>query len=173
MQESSKEYSEKQKFGAATKAMLKLAWDLQELSAINDLGRSLLVECEVLSDKLKDPVYDGVQDNCARKLTCFRENLSSFVQRVSRYHRKAASHLLVVMISTEDRKTKPYALPVQCIPYRSLKDVEVRNIANRVIEEMQKRGMKVAGILLLFSGVKHVDLPFSFFPSLLFLPPSI
>ena len=49
--------------------MLKLAWDVQELSAINDVGRTLLVECEVLSDKLKDPIYDAIKDNFARKVT--------------------------------------------------------------------------------------------------------
>ena len=74
-----------------------------------------------------------------------REKLTMFVKRVSRYRRTPASHLLVVMISTEDRRRKPYALPVQCIAYRSLKDAEVRHIANRVIQEM-KRNMKVAGM---------------------------
>ena len=50
------------------------------------------------------------------------------------------------MISAEDRKKKPYAIPVQCIAYKGLKDAEVRNIANSIIREMHKRGMKVAGM---------------------------
>ena len=64
-----------------------------------------------------------------------------------------ASHLLVVMISTEDRKAKPYAMPVQCISYKGLKDAEVRNIANRIIQEMQKRGMKVAGMVMVIACI--------------------
>ena len=54
------------------------------------------------------------------------------------------------MISPESRSSKPYALPVQCIPYASLKDREVRDILNDVIREMVKLGMKVAGILIVY-----------------------
>lgn len=126
--------------------MMKLAWDLQELTAIKEMGTTVLVECQVLSDKLQNPVFDVIQDNLARRMTSLQEKLSSFVRRVSRYRRIPASHLLVVMISTEDRKTKPYAMPVQCIAYRSFKDFEIRNIANKIVQEMTKRGMKVAGM---------------------------
>ena len=57
--EKNKAYSEKQKSGGApTQSMLKIAWDLQELSQINEAGRELRVECELLADKLNDPAYD-------------------------------------------------------------------------------------------------------------------
>jgi len=49
------------------------------------------------------------------------------------------------MISNKERNKKPYALPVQCIPYKGLSDSKVRQIANKVISEMAKRGMKVSG----------------------------
>ena len=52
---------------------------------------------------------------------------------------------MVVMISPEERTTKPYAIPIQCIPCKSLKDSEVRQIANRIIKEMVSRKFKVAG----------------------------
>ena len=57
------------------------------------------------------------------------------------------------MISPEQRSSKPYALPVQCIAYKSLKDSEVRKIANKLVKEMSVRGMKVAGILLCISVI--------------------
>ena len=50
------------------------------------------------------------------------------------------------MISPEDRRRKPYAIPVQCIPYRSLTDAKARELASVVICEMVKRNMKVAGM---------------------------
>ena len=125
--------------------MLQLAWDVNELSELNEVGRSLLVEIEVLSNKISDPVYDVVGDNFAGKLSNVREKLSSFVKRVIRYRRTPATHILVITISTEDRKKKPYALPVQCLPYKGLKDMEVRAIVNKVIQEMVNRGVKVAG----------------------------
>ena len=49
------------------------------------------------------------------------------------------------MISTEDRRKKPYAIPVQCMPYQGLTDSKVRDLANSIISEMAKRKMNVAG----------------------------
>ena len=54
--------------------------------------------------------------------------------------------LIYEMSSTEERNRKPYALPVQCMPYKGLKDSEVMDIGNKVIQEMHKQGMKVAGM---------------------------
>jgi len=49
------------------------------------------------------------------------------------------------MISNEERNNKSYALPVQCLPYKGLSDMKVRELANYIIQEMVKRRMKVAG----------------------------
>ena len=49
------------------------------------------------------------------------------------------------MISTEDRRKKPYALPIQCLPYKGIGDGMVRELANRIICEMVKQKMHVAG----------------------------
>ena len=49
------------------------------------------------------------------------------------------------MISLESRSKKPYALPVQCVPYKSLSDKDCRKLMDGVIIEMHKRGMKIAG----------------------------
>ncbi len=49
------------------------------------------------------------------------------------------------MLSPEERNKKPYALPVQCLPCGTLKDDELQSIVDKLIEEMVKRGMKVAG----------------------------
>lgn len=62
-----------------------------------------------------------------------------------KYKRTAATHILVVMISPEERDVKPYAMPIQCLAYKSLKDNEVRQICNKIVEEMLARKMKVAG----------------------------
>lgn len=125
-----------------------LAWDVKELSALNDAGRSLITEIEMLVSKMSDPMYDAVEDNLARKLTSTREKLVSFVRGVTKFKRTAATHILVVMISTEDRKQKPYAIPIQCLPYKGLKDMEVRDLIDKIIKEMVDRNMKVAGKLL-------------------------
>ena len=50
------------------------------------------------------------------------------------------------MISSEERRKKPYALPVQCLPYKGLSDTKVRELANKIIREMTSLNMKVAGV---------------------------
>lgn len=125
--------------------MLGLAWDLRELSELNDLGRQLIVECATLEDKLMDGNYDKIADNLPSKLCSFRESTLSLLKRVTKYRRVAATHVLIVMISPEERNSKPYALTVQCIAYKSIKDSEMRGICNKLIKEMHGRKMKVAG----------------------------
>ena len=125
--------------------MFGLAWDVPELDELNSTGRKLRVEIAVLSDKLKGDTAQRLQENVALRITNIRDGLTKFVKCVTRHQRMPATHCLVIMISTEERRKKPYALPVQCLPYRGLKDCEVREIGNKVIQEMHKRNMKVAG----------------------------
>ena len=54
-------------------------------------------------------------------------------------------HILVVMISTECRKKKPYTLPVQCVLYTGMSVTELRRILNKIVAKMVEKGMKVTG----------------------------
>lgn len=127
------------------KEMFGLAWDVKELSDLNEVGRELTVECSTLVDKLMDPSYDIIANNLANQISSFRDRVMSFVKTVMKYRREPATHILVVLISPEERNKKPYALAVQCIAYKSIKDSEVRQICNNIVKEMTVRQMKVAG----------------------------
>ena len=129
------------------KVTMQLAWSVKDLSDLNEQGRKIIHESDDIKQKIRDPLYDKVLDNFAGKLSSLCESAREFAKRITKYKRTAATHILVVMISPEQRSTKPYALPVQCIPYKSLKDSEARQIANNVVKEMLSRNMKVAGIL--------------------------
>ena len=144
------EYSEKPKTGYSNdKTLCELAWKVRELSDLNEEGRSLAVEARVLSDNIADRLYDTVGDSFSCKLSHFREQLLSFVKLVTRFRRTAATHILIVMISTEDRRSKPYALPIQLLPYVGIQDMEARALINKVIQEMVNRGTKVSGMWML------------------------
>ena len=84
--------------------------------------------------------------NVSLWITNLRSELTEFMKILTRHQRTAATHGLVVMISTEVQNRKLYALPVQCLPYKGLKDSEIRDIGNKVIQEMHNWGMKVAGM---------------------------
>ena len=77
----------------------------------------------------------------------------------SKHQRTAATHLFVILISTESCCSKPYALPVQCLPIAGLREArQARDLANSVITSMTERGMEVAGMCLKrrFLLVKYV-----------------
>ena len=111
-------------------------------------GRQLKVDISVCLDHLNDKGTDVVQQNVALAVSNITNKLTHFVQSLSKFQRKAASHIWVVMISPEARRTKPYALPVQCFPYKNLNASRAREMIEQVIKEMNDRNMAVAGKLL-------------------------
>lgn len=146
LKKASDEYSKKQHEEKATeKVMFKLAWDVQELGELEERGRKLVVNCGSLKAKLMQAHYDMISDNFPRQLTAIKRDLLFFTKQVVKHKRTPATHILVVMISPEERTRKPYAIPVQCLAYASLGDMAVRRICDALIKEMNARSMKVAG----------------------------
>ena len=110
LQSAKEHYETKQNEGKSGKEMFGLAWNVKELSDLNEVGRELTVECTTLVDKLLDPCYDSIASNLAKQICSFRERVLSYVKSVTKYRREPASHILVVLISPEGRNSKPYAL---------------------------------------------------------------
>ena len=71
------------------------------------------------------------------------------------HKRKAATHILAILISHGARNLKPYSLPVQLIAYSSINEAKIRLIINKVVEKMTNLGMKVSGILICISYDKY------------------
>ena len=148
LENTNKEYSGKLASGRTPqKVLFALGWSIDELSRHIDEGRLLVVQCGTIKGYLESAECDTVGQNVPRQLTNLRARATQFVKGVTRLRRVAATHLLVFMISHESRNKKPYALPVQCLPYKGLSEPAFRALANKIIEEMVKRRMKVAGNL--------------------------
>ena len=141
MKQSNDTYSEKLQSN-------KYSWKIKELGDLNEMGRSVHSEVNVLSSRLEAGQCLWEEENIPRKLVDIRKKLSSFIKGITRHQRMAATHILVFMISQEGQRTKPYAIPIQCILYKGLSDLKVRELSNKIIEEMVKRKMKV--YLLIF-----------------------
>jgi len=92
------------------------------------------------------------QSNVIRKLTTLRKRLLDFNKRTVHFRRTPATHVFVLMLSSDICDRKPYALPVQCVPYAlpvpyaGFKEVAIRRLITRLCEAMNSYGMKVAGI---------------------------
>ena len=131
------------------KDMITLSWKVKELTELNENGRQLHRDTTSFKTKLEE----HAEDNIPSQLCSFRHKLVCFIKGVTRHHRTPATHILVFMISTEDRRRKPYALPVQWIPYVGMSDAKIRELANKIITEMVKRKMNVAGIYVLHANI--------------------
>lgn len=107
----------------------------------------MCIESKELSELADGPEERFVALNAARRLSQLRKRMLEFLQGLYRFRRQPATHIFVLMISPEQRDSKPYAIPVQCIPYISMKHSMCRNLVNNLIAEMHRRGMKVAGVL--------------------------
>lgn len=127
--------------------MFSLAWDIQELQRLNDKGRRLKTELSSTLDIVGFPQATQQQCNLSRKLGSIRTNLTEFIKGIYKFKRVPATHAFVFMISSALRNKKPYALPIQCVPYTSLKEVDMRRLINTIVQEMVSLGMKVAGML--------------------------
>ena len=117
---------------------------MDELSKLMVNGRKLLTQCKTMKDQQRLS-SDPARVNIPRQLSDLRSECTHFVKGITRFKRTAATHLMVFMISHEHRDRKPYALPVQCLPYTGLSEAKMRSLANEIIKEMVKRNMKVAG----------------------------
>ena len=84
------------------KVMMQLAWNVKDLSDLNEHGRKIIHESNDIKQKMHDPVYDKVVNNFAKKLSSFCESAKEFVKRVTKYKHILATHVLVVMISPEE-----------------------------------------------------------------------
>ena len=89
---------------------------------------------------------DVQQLNLARRLTDVRVKFADFVKRLFRFKCSPATPIFLLMISSELRNHKPYALPVQCLPYAGMKEVDIRHLINSLIQEMVNLGMIVRGM---------------------------
>jgi len=140
-----KEYEDKLKDGHCTEqTMFSLSWDVEELKSLNSEGRSIHRELLVCGEQCT-PVSFG-EHNVARKLTLIREKLLAFNKRTVHFKRSPASHVFVFMSSSNLHDRKPYALPVQCLPYAGLKEVDIRRLITDLCRSMVSFGMNVSGI---------------------------
>ena len=127
---------------SSTKVLHVLAWNIDDLSRLSDECSKIVVELQCIQDIVQEAIESS---NIPRRLNSLRERLLSMLQGIYRFRHSPATHIFVIMISAESRNKKPYALPIQCVPYRTLTDNDCRKLMDGVIMEMNKRGMKVAG----------------------------
>ena len=131
--------------------MFSLCWEIEELNALSTSGRLELVEIQTLIDLLCKSQEHIQSANLPRRLSVMKTKMTEFVKKLSRFRRTAATHIFVIMVSSELRNQKLYALPVQCLPYAGMNEIHIRRLISSLIREMVKIGMSVRGMYLCYA----------------------
>ncbi|XP_078618099.1 uncharacterized protein LOC144885838 [Branchiostoma floridae x Branchiostoma japonicum] len=138
-------YSKKMKVTTTPQEKLKeLNWDVVETSNLLEQSQhftSCFNEMVACLDPSSPNIREVVSRHKGNKaaLQVYTTNL------FKKKRQPAATHVLVVMLSDEERKTKPYALPIQYIPYSSLRDQYVRDLTRTLKQRMAFYGLLPVG----------------------------
>jgi len=121
--------------------MFSLSWDVEELKTIYSQGYEIQADVLACSQFCCPELFQS--SNVAT--TTIRTRLLEFTKRVEHFKGTPATHIFVLMLSSELCNKKPYVVPVQCIPYAGLKEID---LVSALCKEMSHHGMKVAGMYI-------------------------
>ena len=127
-----------------SKLFLLLAWTVEEFERLFDINKRLTLSVNDLATIIQKEI-SGI--NIPKKLTVLRKDLEACVKGLTAKNRKAASHLLVFMISDELRSKKPYAIRVRAVPYKELTDTDLGKLRDEIREQMSSIDMITVGTL--------------------------
>ena len=104
----------------STKSLFDAGWRVEELKNLVDSYQTAIATNASVTEIVADSSLNLIDLNIAHRLSNIRDTVKGIIRDLSRHQRTVATHIFVFMISSEQREAKPYALPVQCIPYKSL-----------------------------------------------------
>lgn len=140
-----KVYREKSTEGKrSTSALFAAGWTVEERQQLLSDNQQITVAINTLLGVLES---DDASSNSAHSLSSIRHNLTTFIRSLYRHKRTPATNVHVLMISSENRQVKPYALPIQLLPYASINVKTMRSLIRDIIKAMSAKGMNVVGEL--------------------------
>lgn len=109
-------------------------------------GNILTQQASAFIDRFNTIRQRGTDQERAQQLERLQEGYEIYLRDCFKKKRTAATHVLVIMASDELRMTKPYALPLQYLPYRSMKDQYLRDITKAIKQQLLNAGVLVVGM---------------------------
>jgi hypothetical protein len=121
------------------KKIMELAWDGVEFQELLKTAKGLKIEIEsILANNRNGVKFD---------LVSFKLKIRKYLKDLFLKKRVPAKYLLVFMIADEMRNRKPYAVPVQFLPYKSITDSKLVELETKLQNVMEENGMTVVGML--------------------------
>ena len=130
----------------STETLKGLNWDIVEF-------KTLLEQASVFKQKINDiianlnPVAQQVPIEPNWRLWVKESpGYLQYLRNLFKKKRTCATHVLVFMVADEQRNTKPYAIQIQYVPYKGIRDQEVRDLTKGIKEQMTNAHLKVVGM---------------------------
>jgi hypothetical protein len=141
-EEACKIYAEKK--NPSTEKMKEMSWDCVEFSHLLQTAQRLsqqLTECHelILGNNLPASSFHFKH---------MANDMKKYLTDLFKKKRSCATHIAIRMVSSERRNVKPYAIPVQYVPYHSLTDQSAGQMVEDLRREMQALGLNVVGKLI-------------------------
>lgn len=121
-----------------------LCWERVEYNTLLQQAQAFRAVIEDLLPHLQ-PGNARVQDVAVCLRDIMPDHLKYLRNLFMKKRQPAATHVLAILLSEECRNKKPYSIPVQFIPYHSIKDQYIRDISAKIKSEMVKMELKPVG----------------------------
>ena len=145
MSSAKRTYKEKlEKSRASDNLMMKLTCDVAGYEQLIERVKEFQKDLDSIADELKFDVGGVVF-----RLQKLEKNLLVYYKELFTKKGNPASHLLVFMIADELRNTKPYAIPIQFIPIKTITDQQIRQLKIEIEAAMKGVGMIPVGKYIL------------------------
>ncbi|XP_078357969.1 uncharacterized protein LOC144642774 isoform X1 [Oculina patagonica] len=139
------EYEKKFNAPNTSQHLLKtLCWERVEFNTLLQQAQCFIEKYEAMISSLHQEVPR--QRQVITALQNIEEDAITYLRNLFIKKRQpGATHVLLFLISDERRNKKPYALPVQYVPYKSIRDQFVRDLTDDIKREMVKMDLKPVG----------------------------
>ena len=111
-------------------SLFAIAWDLEGYSKLIEINTAMTNTISNLLVRMAGGAQAPAagDQSIPATLSKLRKDLGEYEKGLYVKKREAASHLLLFMISDEQRSHKPYAIPVRVLKYKSISDAKLREL---------------------------------------------
>lgn len=121
---------------------MKLAWDVVGFEQLLKQANDFKDELELVVNDLKF----GLQNVAVLRIRKLEKSILQYYKDLYSKKRSPASHLLIFMLADELRNVKPYAVPVQFLPIKSITDDQIRQLELEIETLMKSNEMVTVGM---------------------------
>ena len=122
-----------------------LAWDVEGFRQLLQMKQQFVEKINYIFADLSLP--SAGRGNAPTELASLRKKLLEYLQQLFMKKREAAMHLMLFMISEEQRDMKPYAVLVRTLPFKSITDAKVRELKDELVARMKDAGLTNVGFV--------------------------